>query len=115
MPDPAAVLADRLRDLMRYAAQGGAAAAWLDLTADALIAALCELDDFRAGARDPRRMQTLVKAERVAHAKACGASIQQLAERFACGRQHVHKLLRLHAESVARHEATVSRSNGHGT
>ena len=105
-------LADRLRWLIGHALQSGAPAEQIDAVADALVGALLELDDFREGARDPRRVATLAKAVRVAHAKESGASIQQLAIRFACGRQHIHRLLKLHADTVARHAATLWRLNG---
>lgn len=46
---PLPLLADRLRELVRRAAAGGAEAAWLERTAGELVDALLELEDCRAG------------------------------------------------------------------
>jgi hypothetical protein len=99
-------LVGRLRDLTAAAA-GSIAPERLAQTTDALMAALVELRELRAGARDPRRAKSLALARRVLDARRAGASVAQCIERFGKSRAQIYKLAR-----VSRLDETVSRSNG---
>jgi hypothetical protein len=115
MADPApldaCLLAEGLKYLASYSLKGGAPRAGVDAVTAAFVDALLELGDFRAAASDPRRRITLSRAADVARAHSQGATIKQLQERFGHSRQHIHRLLKIHAETVTRHQATVLRSD----
>jgi hypothetical protein len=96
-------LVARFRELAAFAAAGGAAGSWLEETAGAVVDALGELDQRRRGDRDPRRLRSLDTGRAIQRARAAGATMKQLEERFGIGRTQIWRLERL----VARHDATV--------
>jgi hypothetical protein len=95
----------RLPKLADLAANDPTAAAWLEETLRMIFAVLVELEERREGYDDPRRQKALRLGERIARAKAAGASIEQLSERFGRDRSRIYRLL----GGVAQHRATVSR------
>lgn len=93
---------DRLEDL---AAAAGAPAEWVGETVEAFVTVLAELGEHRAGDADPRVRRSLRKAERMAAAKAAGATTMQIAVRWNCSASQVRRLLQRRAS----HDARTSR------
>ena len=93
-----------VRAALGYARSGGMPAELEAQVAGAVVDALLELESWRRGDRDPRRVRTLALASRVARAHAAGVSIADLRERFGKSRSQVYRLL-----DVARHHATNAR------
>ena len=94
-------LAVGLRELADLAAAGGAEGLWLKAIIDGLSAALMELSERREGLDDPRRRLALELAKRITHARAAGATIEQLADRFNRSPSRIYRLL----DAGARHRA----------
>jgi hypothetical protein len=97
-------LVEAVRAALGYARSGGMPAELEAQVAGAVVDALLELASWRRGDMDPRRSRTVALAGRVARARAAGASIGELRERFGKSRSQVHRLL-----NVAEQHATHSR------
>ena len=106
MPDAAdaAELVRAVRRVLDFARRGGLPSELEEAIAGDVVDALLELAAWRRGDMDPRRAKTLAFAARVARARAAGASIAELQERFGKSRSHVHWLL-----NVAKHRQTPLR------
>lgn len=106
MPDAAdsSELVQSLRAVLGYAREGGMPSELEAAVAGSVVDALLELASWRRGDMDPRRSRTIALAACVARARAAGASIGDLRERFGKSRSQVHRLL-----NVAEQHATHSR------
>jgi hypothetical protein len=97
--------ADKVRELIRWAKLGGAETTWLNGVSADLAKLLLEVQDLRR-AVDPRKLETLDLARRVAKADAtlrkagCKAGrTKLLATRFSLSKDRINVLLRMDCDS----------------
>src|SRR4051794_31400537 len=84
-----AELVDDLRALLAYASASGAPRELIDRAAAWIVDVALTLDD-------PRRRRTAQLAQRVARARARGATVAELCERFGKSRATIYRLLWSH-------------------
>lgn len=95
-----AELGARLRKLADLAEAAGADLTWLERTLAALLGALLELEELRAGYRGTGRHVLLQRDRRMAKARAAGADIEDCREISGLSRSQVYRRLQVVAPTM---------------